>query len=307
MNCESPVRIKNPNYTCDHRNGGYRAIIRDFYRETMYIDVPCGKCPACLSNRRKNWFFRLKVEANKCVSSYVVTLTYNEKDVPDYCLYEAPDSGQSFLYHPLFYRDVQLFNKKLRKDLGSFRFFCVGEYGSEFLRPHWHICYFFDHSQPMVEFEDSVFKNWFPDSRITIDVTNDRAANYILKYCLSLIDPKLPDIFRPIIRCSNRPFIGSGLLENDEFLRYLHIKRTDLSSYAGYKSRLPRIFRDRIFSDDERLFFSHEWMKLSDKLAAEKKTRDDEYFCKYGQDRQDWDRISFNQRVLKIAKLKSLQ
>lgn len=307
MNCEAPVRIKNPNYTCDHDNGGYRAIIRGFHRETMYIDVPCGKCPACLSNRRKNWFFRLKVEANKCVSSYVVTLTYNEKDVPDYCLYEAPDGGQSFLYHPLLYRDVQLFNKKLRKYLGSFRFFCVGEYGSEFLRPHWHICYFFDHAQPMVEFEDSVFKNWFPDSRITIDVTNDRAANYILKYCLSLIDPKLPDIFRPIIRCSNRPFIGAGLLENEDFLRYLHVKRTDLSSYVGYRSRLPRIFRDRIFSDDERLFFAHEWMKVVDKLTSDKKKKDQEYFEKYGQDRRDWDRISFNKRVLKIAKLKSLQ
>lgn len=61
--------------------------------------------------------------------SCFVTLTYDPQHVPE---------GFS-----LNYRDFQLFMKRLRKRIGRpVRFFCAGEYGSDFQRPHFHCILF---------------------------------------------------------------------------------------------------------------------------------------------------------------------
>lgn len=58
--------------------------------------------------------------------SSFITLTY------------APEN-----YHPsLNYHDFQLFILRVRRTLGPTRFFAVGEYGDENLRPHWHAILF---------------------------------------------------------------------------------------------------------------------------------------------------------------------
>lgn len=289
MECESPIRLKNPKF-------GH------FPDESRFIDVPCRKCCACQQNHRKMWFFRLKVESDKCVCSYVVTLTYNDNDVPEYVDYNG-----EFQYHPIKYDDVQAFHKRLRKRIGKFRFFCVCEYGSHLLRPHYHICYFFDRFQDRFEFDKAVFDCWFPDTRITIDTTNDKACNYILKYCLSISDPDCPDVFRPMIRCSTKPFIGHGLLDNQEFLDWLHCKRSDLSHYLGYNQRLPRIFRDKVFSDDEKKFIKKELGRVILERGREKSHKLNDYYEKYGVAPYTWEREQFNSYIRKCAKLKSLK
>lgn len=288
MECERPVILPNP------RAG--------LYGEPHVLAVPCRKCPACQQNHRKMWFFRLKVESNKCVCSYVVTLTYNDDVVPEYVDYE-----DMFKYHPIKYEDVQLYHKRLRKRIGQFRFFCVCEYGSELLRPHYHICYFFDRVIDRFEFDRAVFDSWYPNCRITIDQTNDRACNYILKYCLSPVGQDIPDCFRPKIRCSTKPFIGSGLLDNQEFLDWLHIKRSDISSYVGYKQRLPRIFRDKVFSDEEKFFIKKELGRVIYDRKIEKELKMQEYEEKYGVSPRTFERDMFNQYITKCSKLKSLK
>lgn len=289
MECESPVRLKNPQF-------------RDHPVLNRFIDVPCGKCPACLQNHRKMWFFRLKVESDHCVCSFCVTLTYNDNDLPDYVDYNG-----EFQYHPIKYEDVQKFNKRLRKQVGKFRFFCVCEYGSQLCRPHYHICYFFDRIVDKFDFDNAVFACWFPDTRITIDQTNDRACNYILKYCLSLIEPDLPSCFRPSIKCSTKPFIGHGLLDNAEFLNYLHVKRSDISHYLGYNQRLPRIFRDKVFSEDEKRFIQKELGRVILDRGREKSEKLRAYQDKYGVSPFTWEREQFNSYIKKCSKLKSLK
>lgn len=61
-------------------------------------------------------------------SNSFLTLTYDENHLP-------VDGG-------LDHRHWQLFAKRLRKKIGSFRFFMCGEYGDENLRPHYHACIF---------------------------------------------------------------------------------------------------------------------------------------------------------------------
>lgn len=298
MECEHPVYIDDPRK---------HVILDRFGVNINKIAVACGRCAACQSNHRKMWFFRLKVESNKCVVSYVVTLTYNELDVPDYVVSE----DKSFRYHPIRYEDVQKFHKRLRKRVGPFRFFAVCEYGPDKLRPHYHICYFFDRAVSKYDFDDAVFKEWFPNSRITIDTTNDRAANYILSYCLSKVGDDIPKEFWPRIRCSNRPFIGAGLLDNQEFLDWLHLTKSDISNYVGYSTRLPRIFRDKVFSEEEKKFIQQELGRAIDQKHERQELDYQKKLVRYGHDKANdyygMTREAFNRRVQRASKLKSIR
>ena len=89
--------------------------------------VPCGKCIACLHNKRSDWQFRLRQEHKASKSSMFVTLTYRRKFLPE---------GGS-----LSKRDLQLFLKRLRKKDESvkIRYYAVGEYGSQRKRAHYHL------------------------------------------------------------------------------------------------------------------------------------------------------------------------
>lgn len=63
------------------------------------------------------------------------------------------------LYALLYYRDIQLFLKRIRKHFFKYygekiRFYVVGEYGTKSLRPHWHCLLFFNSSKLSQAFED---------------------------------------------------------------------------------------------------------------------------------------------------------
>ena len=248
MECQHPVFIHDPR----------RADLRDKYGSSLnMVKVPCGKCASCQANHRKMWFLRLKYESDHCLVSYVVTLTYNDDVIPKLVF----NDKSNIWYHPLKYSDVQLFNKRLRKAFGHFRFFAIGEYGSEHLRPHYHICYFFNTFVSRDDFENEVFRCWFPECRITVDVTNDKAANYILKYCLKPVGEDLPEFVRPQLRCSTKPFIGAGLL-NESNIDFFLDRKSDITNYLGYRQRLPRIYRDKYFDDDTKKFLSSELQRL---------------------------------------------
>lgn len=290
MECFSPITIPN-------KRAG-------LYGQFKTLQVPCGKCPACQQTRRKLWFFRLKVESDHCVCSYCVTLTYNDLDVPEYVPFE-----DKFLYHPIKYQDLQLFNKRLRKRLGPFRFFAVCEYGSKGLRPHFHVCYFYDRPISEFDFHNAVFELWFPQTRITIDTTNDRACNYILKYCLRPSGEDVPDEFRPKIVCSTKPYIGSGFLEDPRVVADFKDTLRDYSNYLGYFQRLPKIYRDKLFDDNDKFFISQNLQDLVYDRKLDQDKKDHDYMNRHPgcQLPSVMRREQFRKHIEKCAKLKSIK
>lgn len=90
--------------------------------------VPCGKCAFCLKAKRDQWLFRLHHETRtQQMPAYFLTLTYDEKHVPR-------KKGVKTLY----FRHLQLYFKKIRKEGYNIKYVAVGEYGSQTLRPHYH-------------------------------------------------------------------------------------------------------------------------------------------------------------------------
>ena len=93
------------------------------------VVVRCGVCKECRQRRQSLWVGRMLLEQREHQAMHFLTLTYSEQHVV------SLEDG---------YRDVQLFLKKLRKRLKEhrFRFFCCGELGSQYQRPHWHLVLF---------------------------------------------------------------------------------------------------------------------------------------------------------------------
>lgn len=111
------------------------------------VPVPCGRCMPCRISKRRLWTSRLLLESMHCGFACFVTLTYRNPP-------EGPPRGN------LAPRDVVLWLKRLRKGASpvKLRYFLVGEYGEETLRPHYH-CLLFGIS-PTVSTEKLVSQTW---------------------------------------------------------------------------------------------------------------------------------------------------
>lgn len=108
--------------------GTLRVSPRRFDGEVAEIQVGCGKCLGCLARNAREKMIRIMHETQVNPPSCFVTLTYDDEHLPP---------GRSLdLDH------LQKFLKKLRRKMGLTRYFAIGEYGPETLRPHYHLILF---------------------------------------------------------------------------------------------------------------------------------------------------------------------
>lgn len=104
------------------------------YMKAQQGIVPCGQCLPCRINKRREWTFRLCMEAITAQKKCWLTITYAPEFVPT-----LPDGKMT-----LDFKQHELFLHRLRKKYPpkTFRFFSVGEYGETYGRPHFHTCLF---------------------------------------------------------------------------------------------------------------------------------------------------------------------
>ncbi len=92
------------------------------------LQLPCGRCVGCRVDRTTEWMIRIVHESMCHAYNSFLTLTYDKAHLPvDLSLDKT---------------HWQKFAKRLRKKIGSFRFFHCGEYGDSSLRPHYHAILF---------------------------------------------------------------------------------------------------------------------------------------------------------------------
>lgn len=164
MKCISPYRKKNPDYPEKS--------------DIKYFDCPCGKCHACLSNRRQQWLIRLEQEQMDSSLTLFVTLTYNDDNCDGY----------------LHKEHLQKFFKRLRKYM-RFKYYAIGEFGTTTFRPHYHAIIFVkfslseETSIPTTdECEELVNKCW-PHGHTLTKTAHPAGMNYVLHYH---VRPKFP-------------------------------------------------------------------------------------------------------------------
>lgn len=175
-----------------------------------WIEIPCGHCMQCRVAQARDWSIRCTHEAQMhrhedgSPNGCFITLTFDNDGL---ALRELRHGT-----HPLSLslRDWQLFAKKLRqhmvrmqrkreRELGlnkkppaRFRFFQVGEYGDDQLRPHYHALIFgYDFSEDRIQCRDETGKTYFKSPSLdkiwSYGLTDIRpitteTVNYVCKY-----------------------------------------------------------------------------------------------------------------------------
>lgn len=165
------------------------------------LPFACGQCMPCRFNRRRLWTHRLMLESLKHSQSCFLTLTYDAEHLP---------SGGT-----LVPRDVQLFLKKLRKEIYPLkvRYYFVGEYGDQSWRPHYHAALF----GIGADFTHVIKKCWGKGHIMIGDLTLHSAqyiAGYVTKKMTNKNDMRLKGRHPEFARMSLRPGIGALAIDD---------------------------------------------------------------------------------------------
>lgn len=232
------------------------------------IKVDCSKCNFCLQNRRKDWMFRLEQHSKDYVSAHFITLTYDNHTVPTSNNLMTLRKTDLIKFHKLIKQSntrtlIRLKkNKKLSwkqyhelKRKYRITYYSVGEYGSKFFRPHYHCLMFGIHPLTIQALKRNQVWN---KGMIHIGTVSSSSIGYVTAY---MIDK---DNVRDGIREKPFSIMSKGIGAN-----YLKLKRQwnkqkgdhldDYRYYVihdGHKQRLPRYYKDKIFTKVERSILS---------------------------------------------------
>jgi hypothetical protein len=239
----------------------------------LYMALPCGKCPNCLSRRTAAWAFRLKQEDKNAITSDFITLTYDDQHVP------INDDGELVLDKkaiPLFFkryrqehvREINKYNKNAKKHdqplitNRPIKYFGVGEYGDNSERPHYHILCF---NSDIKHLE----KAW-PYGGVDVRKVSEALIAYALKYMCK--ESKLQENDK---RPKEFHLMSKGLGLNYLTPQTIQYHKADpenrsyLRDVGNVKISMPRYYKDRIFNDDEKESISKKMAQLSAKTQAE--------------------------------------
>lgn len=201
-----------------------------------FMEVPCGKCKACLMRKANSSTLKLELERKASVYCLFVTLTYSDKNLPVFSILKddvflntynlIDDSGEvvgnvqiddislsrllkkfnlNGLVPVVSSRDLQLYIKRLRKTIDKkyhekIRFYAVSEYGPVHYRPHYHLLLFFN-SKKLAEDIRQIVSSCWKLGIVDSSFTRGKASSYCARYLNS--NYTLPSIFKI---SSTKPF-----------------------------------------------------------------------------------------------------
>lgn len=245
MACCNPITIK---------------ISPKLYGRTRYQQVPCGHCYLCIKSYQNSWSVRLFHEMKRWAKVSFVTLTYKNSNIP---LVISPDGEE---VNTLRKRDVQLWLKRLRKNLGhpNFKYFCCGEYGPSTKRAHYHIIFFGLSQLDLVDSLQDWFKNFGFYQFQDVDHVNIKSAlnssMYVSKYATK--GPLMPD--KVNIDGVEKPFrlmskgIGDNYIPsfkqfhqfynpNNRLDRINDLLDNNTICINGFHYQMPRYYKDKLY------------------------------------------------------------
>lgn len=219
------------------------------------LQLPCGKCQLCLSDRSSQWATRMHHHSSQYPVSSFITLTYSDEHLP------KPPT--------LVPRHLELLWKVLRVRGQEFSYYACGEYGEIRQRPHYHAILFGWWPPDAVRWKETahgpLFKSAYLSDKwgrgfTSISVVSMATMVYVAKYVLKAkeeftwVEPETGEVINllsPFSRMSRRPAIGSAWVaahgESDAF-------RHDNVVIAGSKRKIPRFYEKELRKKSEQRF-----------------------------------------------------
>lgn len=169
MRCPTPLNLPDP----------YGSSKKD------RIQVPCGRCGACKANRRSEWSFRLAQELKDSHNAFFITLTYSDEDLPyEYVdkktgeIITSPVPTLEKIHFQNFLKKIRTTTKREFPTMPvQLRYYCVGEYGTQTQRPHYHAIMF----NMRWEYARNLSRFWKFGHHHIGQVT-DQSIHYVSKY-----------------------------------------------------------------------------------------------------------------------------
>jgi hypothetical protein len=236
-----------------------RKKTKDMRNQNSHVQVPCGKCPPCLKRKASHWSFRLNQETKVSSSACFITLTY---ETPPLTITGA---------QTLKKKDFQDFLKRLRKTtLNKLKYYACGEYGGSTIRPHYHAI-MFNLPQSYIDNPEKLEKIWthghihiVPSNQLTIAYV----SGYVLKGGYTPTDEINFDTGEITPDSRLKEF---SLMSKKMGLNYLtpqmrqYYKSRKIAAIIGDNGNIksmPRYFKDKIFTKQEKHEINEEWKAI---------------------------------------------
>lgn len=248
-------------------------------RLITHINIPCGKCGRCLQRRKAEWSFRMYDEMIHSKTSYFVTMTFAPETVP-YNKYgkktlittrakdleiKKQEEGWKRVTKKrkgkLIDRSLEGFFKRVRQNQkrtdvtietlthgltnkDKIKYYGCGEYGeNNTKRPHYHAIIFNASAQ-------AIEKSWTLGD-VQIKPASMEAIMYVMKY----LDKRL-GAEENFTREKEFNTMSEGIgLNYINKMKHWHKQNIDIlyvMTEKGIKVPMPKYFRDKIFTEEER-------------------------------------------------------
>lgn len=262
--CLAPIILKKAKH---------RKTSKDFATDIF----PCGKCPNCIKRRVQGWTFRLLEEQKVSSTSIFLTLTYNDSNLP-YSENGLPTLDKT---------DYQKFMKRLRKHISSLekpnlKYYAAGEYGTQSHRPHYHAI-IFNLPKFYTEFAEVIESIW-KNGQIKIDLVTPASIAYVAGYCMKKVENEpvgsdpLDDRYPEFSLMSKG--MGINYLTDGKRKYYKEHLNPYLVIEGGQKMSMPRYFKDKIYTEEERAILNEKAIEHLEKHAF-KSAREEHEYKKY--------------------------
>lgn len=261
--------------------------------------VPCGKCYTCSKNRVDAWVFRMEQEQKRNLWSHFITLTYDNANVPiSPNGFMTLDKGNGRKKEGQKRREshFQIFIKELRKAYEgvNIKYYMCAEYGTERMRPHYHVIIYSDIYELKKDFIQTLWKYGNVDWG---DLTNN-SASYVVGY---LDKKKIIPIHNRDDRVPEYSIMSKGIGDNyitKETINWhnAQIDRNYLPKKDGYKIAMPRYYSKQIRSSAQTDILREYIIKTKEEEEQKQITRigENEYFRQ-----QEQSKLYRNQKKLK--------
>lgn len=268
MPCYHPLRAwraRKPG-----KNGRYPVVFNFDESCAQEVELPCGQCIGCRTDKAKEWALRCVHESQMYENNCFLTLTYADCHypptlIPHHFTTFVKRLRKKYVGKNPFHYETHPEERKAWQLKNGIRYFMCGEYGEQFSRPHYHALLFGYRPHDLEDFakdwsiSPSLEKIWGHGFVSVGDVTYD-SAMYVASYVTKKItgdlaydhywwydpytDQEYP-VEREYGRMSRNPGIGKGWLE--KYGRDVYPEGYVV--HNGNKYKPPRFYDDNWSSD----------------------------------------------------------